>query len=333
MQFPKVGATYAQERRGIAAVQHYAAQRQQIWRETGTGDVGIDGNLEFVNSDGQAQGRIVAVQVKSGPSYFADPTEYGWKFYPEEKHRNYWESFPLPVLLVLHDPVKDLSYWADVRQALRTRSGGKTSFVEVPSTNVLAATDPVTLFETAGVQGQPFISDLHEVLRALLDTRSIDAGFPLSYFDLFAQGLTNVCRSIYYGMDLVCKAAEYNLGASQSPFGLGVGDVEQNFAFDFVRFLLAQGLAQIDYSDCLIDWVDQRMQPHFVAPLTARGRALVSLIGQEETRLVAEGRLPHDDHLRVAQEAFLEMNLMSYFARLPRIRKFQQLLEHGSEPT
>ncbi|WP_221928138.1 DUF4365 domain-containing protein [Pseudomonas syringae] len=69
MDLPKAGTTYTQERLGIAAVQYYAARRNQIWRETGTGDVGIDGNIEFVNAEGFATGRIVAVQVKSGPSY------------------------------------------------------------------------------------------------------------------------------------------------------------------------------------------------------------------------------------------------------------------------
>src|SRR5437879_4786508 len=103
MDLPKAGNTYAEERRGIAAVQGYAADRAQIWRETDTGDIGIDGHLEFVTSDGFATGRLVAAQVKSGNSYFDYATGAGWKFYPADKHRRYWESFPLPVLIILHD--------------------------------------------------------------------------------------------------------------------------------------------------------------------------------------------------------------------------------------
>jgi hypothetical protein len=41
MDLPKAGNTYVEERRGIAAVYGYAADRAQIWRETDTGDVGI----------------------------------------------------------------------------------------------------------------------------------------------------------------------------------------------------------------------------------------------------------------------------------------------------
>lgn len=125
-------------------------------------------------------------------------------------------------------------------------------------------------------------------------------------------------------MGLVRNAVEYNLYASDSPFGMGMGDTEHRFTFfDFVKFLLAQGLAQIDYADCLIDWVDREMQLHFVAPLTSRGRALVSLIHKEEARLVAEGKLPDGAGLYVAQEGFFGMVPESYVQRLPRIRDLQ----------
>lgn len=326
MQFPKVGFSYAQERLGINALQNYAANNSQIWRETATGDVGIDGNLEFVNVDGFATGKVIAVQVKSGPSYFKNESANGWKFYPEDKHKFYWESFPLPVILVLHDPSSNNSYWADVRQALRTPVRTEQNFIEVPRCNILQATKPTQLFATAGVQVEPFIDDLEEVLKKLLNTCSRDAGFPLSYFDLFTHGLTNICRSIYYGMDMVCNAVEFNLIDENSEFGMGMGYQEHNFLFDYVKFLLAQGLAQIDFADCLIDWEDREMQPHFVAPLTARGRALVKLIHQKEADLVAEGKMADGDRLHVAQEGFFGMQVESYYKRFPRIKQFQKAL-------
>jgi len=85
-------------------------------------------------------------------------------------------------------------------------------------------------------------------------------------------------------------------------------------------------LAQVDYSDCLIDWVDREMHPHFVAPLTSRGRALVALIHEEENRLMEQGVLPIEGGLRVAQEGQFAMTELSYFGRLPRIRAFQEII-------
>ncbi len=262
------------------------------------------------------------MQVKSGLSYFDKPSTRGWKFYPEDKHRNYWEFFPLPVLLVLHNPESGIAYWADVRQALRN-PGANRVFVEVPENNRLDRTEATALFETAGVLDQPFIEDLDDVLAQLLAAQSNNASFPLSHFDLFALGLTNIARSIYYGMDLIIDAVECNLAAVESPFGMGLGDTEHWFAFDFVKFLIAQNLAQIDYSDCLIDWVDRQVQPHFVAPLTSRGRALVALIHQKEQSLIAEGKMQDAGMMHVAQEGFFGMVPESYLRRIPVIRQFQ----------
>jgi len=326
MDLPKAGNTYAEERRGIAAVQGYAADRAQIWRETNTGDVGIDGHLEFVTSNGYATGRLVAAQVKSGSSHFDHATDAGWKFYPADKHRRYWESFPLPVLIILHDSANGKSYWTDARQALRV-PGKEGAYIEVSAANVLEDTEPSALFQTAGVLEQAFIDDIPTVLKTLIATRSNDGGFPLSYFDLFVHGLTNITRSIYYGVDVITNAVEYNIEPSDSHFGIGMGEPEDRFAFGFVQFLLAQNLAQIDYADCLIDWIDREMHPHFVAPLTSRGRALVTLIGSEEDRLVATRKLPDEGGLRVAQEGLFEMKLMSYSARFHRIGQFQEIMK------
>jgi Domain of unknown function (DUF4365) len=320
---PKSPHTYVQERRGIAAVQRFAASKGQIWRETNTGDVGIDGQLEFVDAEGFATGRTLAVQVKSGPSFFRNEMTDGWKFYPDEKHRTYWERYPLPVILVLHNPETDSSYWTDVRQALRSPGNAGMAFIKVNEQDVLEKVELPQLFENAGVQTEVFIPDLEDVISSLVSRRCPNGSFPVSFFDLFTQGLTNICRALYFGMDLAMTAAEFNLEAAESEFGIGIGSQEHAFLFEYVRFLLAQNLADVDFADCLIDWVDNEMQPHFVAPLTARGRDLVKAIQAKESALVNSGQLAADGNLRVAQEGFFGMQPMSYFQRLPRIRQFQ----------
>ena len=68
------------------------------------------------------------------------------------------------------------------------------------------------------------------------------------------------------------------------------------------------------------------MQPHFVAPLTLRGRSLVALIHDEETRLVAEQKLSVGGGIHVAQEGFVAMVQQSYYRRIPRIGDFQKAL-------
>jgi hypothetical protein len=320
-------ANYPQERVGVAAIQSFAADRGQIWRETPNGDVGIDGQLEYVDASGAATGRTLAVQVKSGPSYFSHETQRGWKYYPAHKHLLYWERYPLPVVLVLHDPASRQSYWVDARQALRTPGGERASYIEVPKNNVLQSVSIEQLFMNAGVQLEVFIPNLNDVLKSLVEHYSNSSSLPISYFALFTQGLTNICRSLYFGMGLVMKAAEANLQMANAEHGPRLGKFEYDFLFNYIRFLVAQHLAEVDFADCLIDWRDREMMPAFIAPLTARGRQLVDAIGWREQEFVTSGDLPDTHGLHVAQEGFVEMVEMSYSPRLPLIFEFEAVFK------
>jgi len=92
MSFPKYNSTSSQERFGVNAVAETMAKIGQIWRETPLADVGIDGQIEYVSPEGYATGRLISVQIKSGPSFFKESGAH-WVFHPEEKHRFYWERF------------------------------------------------------------------------------------------------------------------------------------------------------------------------------------------------------------------------------------------------
>jgi hypothetical protein len=323
MSGPAVLNTYTQERRGVAAVQMFAATHGVIFRETPTGDVGIDAQMEFVRVNGFTTGHLIALQIKSGRSYFEHDTGIAWKFYHGKKHGKYWENYPLPVILVLHDPSSARSYWIDARQELRTPSKGLQPYIEVPRKNVLEDASPASLFENAGVQEEIFIEDLNAVLDALLDRRNQGAGFPLSFFDLFCGRLTNICRSIYFGTDVAMTMVEGNLAMRKDGNQVSMGLNEHDFLFAFIRFLVAQNLADVNFSDCLIDILDRQMTPAFIAPLTWRGRRLVSLIGAKEQELIERGDLPDENGLRVAQEGFVALDPLSYWRRLPRIFKYQ----------
>jgi len=136
--FPKVDSQFHQERAGVNAVARITANLGLIWRENQIKDVGIDGQIEYVTLDGHVTGRLVAVQVKSGESYFKHEDGDSWKFYPEEKHRLYWERFPIPVILVLHNPITDQLAWIDVRQELRSGVDGEPTAIRIPKKRSLA---------------------------------------------------------------------------------------------------------------------------------------------------------------------------------------------------
>ncbi|NQY87956.1 MAG: DUF4365 domain-containing protein [Colwellia sp.] len=305
MSLPKYNPTNSQERFGVNAVAEAIARLGQIWRETPIADVGIDGQIEFVSAEGFATGKMIAVQIKSGLSFFKE-SEGDWVFYPEEKHRFYWERYPLPVLIIIHNPDTNLSYWVDARQSIRTASASAPKGIKIPKDNILQTTDSGTLFEGFAVSEQHLMSP-EDILDFLIKSESSNASFPVSYFNLFCSGLTNICRSLYFGMDVAATVAEQTLANQDSEFGMGVGDSEHIFLFDYVKFLVHQNIADIDFSDCMIDWYDRQMQPSFMAPLTSRGKTLVKLIKELEWKLKSEGKIEETGHLHVAQESFVQV--------------------------
>jgi hypothetical protein len=148
---------------------------------------------------------------------------------------------------------------------------------------------------------------VEEVLEYLIRSQSGNASFPVSYLNLFCSGLTNVCRSLYFGMDVAITVAEVGLRNQNSPFGVGAGAFEHNFLFDYIKFIVHQRIADIDFSDCMIDWYDRKMQPSFMAPLTSRGKELVRLIHDLEGKLKLEGKIEDAGYLHAAQEGFVQL--------------------------
>jgi hypothetical protein len=84
-----------------------------IFREQPISDVGIDGHIELVTR-GKAQGKLIAVQVKTGNSYLRN-TKEGQVFYGDNKHLDYWLNHSLPVLLVVYTPRHKALQWVEIR--------------------------------------------------------------------------------------------------------------------------------------------------------------------------------------------------------------------------
>jgi hypothetical protein len=102
------------ERLGIYRVGELAEAAGWFFREQPRPDRGIDAHVEG-STGGLPDGRLIALQIKSGTSYFGDPVEGGWRRYLDSDHVAYWLAHSLPVVLVLHDPTSGDAYWQVVR--------------------------------------------------------------------------------------------------------------------------------------------------------------------------------------------------------------------------
>ncbi|EOT44867.1 DUF4365 domain-containing protein [Enterococcus columbae] len=123
------------ERIGVSAVSKCIAQMGLIFREQPTDDYGIDAQIETFDR-GYASGRLIAVQIKSGDSYFDEVTNGNIIFRGDIKHYNYWINHSLPVILVLYNPQDDKCYWKEVNEETAVLTD-KSWKIEIPMTNVL----------------------------------------------------------------------------------------------------------------------------------------------------------------------------------------------------
>ncbi|MDA3940022.1 MAG: DUF4365 domain-containing protein [Spirochaetia bacterium] len=81
-----------------------------IFRPQSQRDYGIDALVEVVENN-QTRGELLALQIKSGQSWFKERDSKGIVFRSDVEHLDYWQSYSLPVLVLLHHPEEDQVYW------------------------------------------------------------------------------------------------------------------------------------------------------------------------------------------------------------------------------
>lgn len=300
MNTPSVGSNYFQERNGVLRVSFQLNSYGYVFRETPNGDVGIDGQIEHVNANGATTGRIVVAQIKSGDSYLVDKGSH-FAFYPLAKHREYWSIFPLPVILFVYYPKDDRIYFTDVRYQLNLPNV-QNKYISLSKDHYLNDETAKDVFETSGSFGVAHHS-IEQLFDIMVESVCPSPTFNISYLDLFTQGLTNICRHVYFGMDLAMQIAAYN---NETEYDVGIGLDEHEFLNNYAKFIMSQNLAYINYSDYLIDWKERQLQPKYFAPITPRGYELLRYIESIQKRYVSQ--LPPTTLIR---ERIVEMKFYS----------------------
>lgn len=119
------------ERKGVNAIEKMFLDIGWIFREQHTTDVGIDAQVE-IYEHGSATGRVLALQIKSGNSYFAEETPSSYVFRGESKHLDYWINHSLPVILVLYHPGKKKAWWCSIQNNPTLTKTEKGWHVSIP---------------------------------------------------------------------------------------------------------------------------------------------------------------------------------------------------------
>jgi hypothetical protein len=124
------GSTDRMARLGVEVVRTLTVEMDCYPREPSDPDYGIDVLLETA-VDGVPDGRMLALQVKSGPSYFERRTDTHVAYRCSDRHVRYWLGHSLPVVIVLYDPDKKVAYWQVVSRDTVV-SAGEGWAVEIP---------------------------------------------------------------------------------------------------------------------------------------------------------------------------------------------------------
>ena len=113
----------SKERALVGEVISTVALAGQISREFNVSDHGIDMEIEFKSDAGEATGRKLYLQLKSGDSYLSKRKRDGAEIFTikDERHARYWMDQAFPVLLVIRNSEGEVR-WMEVRDYLKRAS-------------------------------------------------------------------------------------------------------------------------------------------------------------------------------------------------------------------
>lgn len=113
----------SKERALVGDVISTVALAGQISREFNVSDHGIDMEIEFKSDAGEATGRKLYLQLKSGDSYLRERAGDGQEIFTikKERHARYWMEQAFPVLLVIRNSEGEVR-WMEVRDWLKRAS-------------------------------------------------------------------------------------------------------------------------------------------------------------------------------------------------------------------
>lgn len=138
-----------------------------------TDDFGIDAQVEIVDDD-IVIGKLLALQIKSGATWFGEPGPGGWWYRPDTDHVQYWTNHSLPVVIVLYSPETEFCYWQLVNAVTLVKTSGGGWKLFVPADQILDESARTRLRVAA--EGDPYVLRLRALQLARPWIERLDRG-------------------------------------------------------------------------------------------------------------------------------------------------------------
>jgi hypothetical protein len=249
-----------QEDKGLVKIHGVCTQMDAIWRPTPCHDLGIDGQVEFLEPNtAYSTGYILAVQSKSGPSYFIHEDTDTVKYYPDRKHREYWKRLALPVILILHDPERDLTIYARVKNQL---SGDGPIVLRKSDVFTPLIRDELLGIARQDLMSMPPARILDEFKAVTLDR---EEGRVISGIEFLLASTT----ADYFELRMCRVVSLFKLVAYSN--GIGIGSDDYDFIQRNVLKIHAHNLTAPFLEEFERVWYDLKMVPDIAVPLSPLG--------------------------------------------------------------
>ncbi len=285
----------ATEHKGLAAVYRACTEMDAIWRPTTANDLGIDGQIEFLRVGSPvATGHVLAVQVKSGESYFADDAG-PVVVYPNERQRAYWSRLSLPIVLIAHNPKSDVTLYADVK----TQLGGDGAIrVAKDAKFVPEARDHLVEIAEAH-SGAVDPADITDRLRAA--RLEVGGGRAITGVEFLLASIN--LEGGYFELRMARLHTLLKLAVGD--YGISLGQREYDWIHRCTILCWSLRLVERFEGDFDYWWYEQQMVPDTAVALLGLGRAVVEFVFDNAADFVAWGTLGSsdpDDAVDVARE-------------------------------
>lgn len=123
-------------RMGVSAASLVFEAWGWLFREQPIEDYGIDAHVEPVDGPERPARQLLALQIKTGASFFAEETQDGWWFRDTRRHWHYWLGHVLPVVIILYNPQTGTLFWQHAEAGL-VQLPGEEGKLLIPRSHVL----------------------------------------------------------------------------------------------------------------------------------------------------------------------------------------------------
>jgi len=109
-------------------------------------DFGIDAYIDVITDKGQVTGKSIAIQIKTGISFFHEENEIGFVYRGEMKHLNYYLNLEVPLVIIIVNNIQRTAYWCAF-EANITDKAGKSWKITIPKKQKLNKTAKMELLK------------------------------------------------------------------------------------------------------------------------------------------------------------------------------------------